>query len=49
MTARKTVNFKSKAAYERWLSYGHANGLFTGKGENITIRGKKHKVVHEKK
>jgi hypothetical protein len=49
VTGRKTVNFKSKAAYERWLAYGHTHKLFTGPGENITIRGKKHKVVHEKK
>ena len=45
---KKTVNFKSKAAYERWLGYGHAHGLFHGK-ENVTIRGRPHKVVHQKK
>jgi len=43
------VNFKSRASYDRWLSYGHANGLFTGKGETIHIRGKLHRVKHETK
>jgi hypothetical protein len=41
------MNFASKAKYERWLRYGFAHKLFHGK-QPITIRGKKHKVVHEK-
>jgi hypothetical protein len=44
---RKTVNFKSKAGYERWLAYGHMHSLFHGV-ENVTIRGKKHVVKHSK-
>ena len=43
---RKTVNFGSKAKYQRWLAYGHIHGVFHGI-ENVTIRGRKHKVIHE--
>ena len=46
---KKTINFKSKAKYQKWLAYGHKNNLFDGKGMNVTIRGKKHVVIHEKK
>jgi hypothetical protein len=45
---KKTLNFKSKAKYEKWLAYGHSNNLFDGKGVNVKIRGKPHKVVHTK-
>ena len=47
MVKQKTVNFKSKAAYERWLAFGHIHGKFHGK-EKVTIRGKPHKVEHQK-
>jgi hypothetical protein len=45
---RKTVNFKSKAGYDRWLAYGHMHNVFNGPGETIHIRGKLHRVKHEK-
>jgi hypothetical protein len=40
-------NFKSGAAYKKWVAYGHAHGVMSGKGrKKVTIRGKKHKVKH---
>jgi hypothetical protein len=41
-------NFKSKAAYKRWLAYGHMSGEFeeTPGHQKITIKGKPHKVKH---
>jgi len=42
-------NFKSKAAYKRWLAYGHIHKKFKRKrGQNITIRGKRHVVRHRR-
>jgi hypothetical protein len=43
----KAVNFKSGAAYKKWLSYGHMHDKFHGK-EKVKIAGKNHKVNHEK-
>lgn len=39
------INFKSKAAYKRYLAYGHIHDKFHGK-QAVTIRGKAHKVQH---
>jgi len=48
--AKKTLNFKSKEAYLKWLRYGHAKVKGFGKTPvGIKIRGKKHKVKHKKK
>ena len=45
---RKKMNFRSKAAYRRWLAYGHATGVFakTPGHVKVYIRGKPHKVKH---
>ncbi len=42
------MNFKSKAAYQKWLAYGHMHGDFerTPGDQPVSIRGKKHKVKH---
>jgi hypothetical protein len=44
----KKMNFRSKAAYLRWLRYGHATGVFakTPGHVKVYIRGKPHKVKH---
>lgn len=41
-------NFKSKAAYKRWLSYGHSTGVFaeTPGHQRVRIKGKPHEVKH---
>lgn len=41
-------NFKSVAKYKKWLSYGHATGVFakTPGSQPVKIRGKKRKVKH---
>jgi len=47
----RKMNFRSKAAYRRWLAYGHIHGLF-GKRRGyikVYIRGKPHKVKHIKR
>ena len=41
----KTLHFKSKAGYKKWLAHGHIHGLFHGK-KRIKIRGKTHRVKH---
>ena len=43
-------NFKSAAAYKRWLGYGHASGEFakTPGHQQVSIRGKKKEVKHKK-
>ena len=48
---KKTLNFKSRAAYLRWIKFGHASGDFKRvKGDQkIKIKGKKHKVKHTRK
>jgi len=45
---RKKMNFRSKAAYLRWLRYGHATGVFrkTPGHVKVYIRGQPHKVKH---
>jgi len=46
----KTLNFKSKEAYRKWLAHGHIHGEFkkTPGNRRIKIRGKVHKVKHRK-
>ena len=48
---RKTLNFKSKKKYQKWLAYGHMHGDFERVPGNVAvkIRGKPHKVKHRKK
>ncbi len=42
------AKFQSKAAYNKWVAYGHIHGVMNGEGrEKITIHGKPHKVVHD--
>jgi len=45
-----TMNFKSKAAYIRWVKYGQATGVFAKVPghQKIRIKGKYHKVDHRK-
>jgi hypothetical protein len=42
------MNFKSKAAYSRWLAYAKMHGKPGKKAKPVTIKGKKHKVNHSK-
>jgi len=48
---KKALNFKSKAAYKRWLAFGHASGDFkrVPGSQKIKIKGKKHKVKHTRR
>jgi len=39
-----TKNFKSGGAYKKWLGYVYANDLNKPGGDDVTIKGKKHKV-----
>lgn len=49
MVKNKTLHFKSKAGYDRWLAYGHMHKLFDVPGnQNIMIRGKPIKVKHKR-
>ena len=51
MARRKTaINFKSKAAYRRWLRYGHTSGVFKKVPGNtpVKIRGIAKRVSHGK-
>jgi hypothetical protein len=43
-------NFKSKAAYLKWIKYGHASGEFkeTPGNQSVSIRNKNKKVEHTK-
>lgn len=41
----KTIHFKSKRGYQKWLAFGHLHHVFHGK-ENVVIAGHKHKVEH---
>ena len=47
----KTLHFKSKAGYRRWLAFGHIHGQFkrTPGNKKIVIRGKAHKVKHTRR
>lgn len=48
--AQKTLNFKSKEAYRKWLAYGHMHIPDFGETPvGIKIRGKKHKVKHSRR
>jgi hypothetical protein len=42
------MNFKSNAAYKKWLAYGHASGEFakTPGNQPVSIKGQSHKVKH---
>lgn len=44
------MNFKSKAAYGKWLAYGHMHGAFakTLGNQKVSIKGKAKKVNHSK-
>jgi len=42
---KKTIHFKNKEAYRKWLSYGHMHKKFHGR-KRITIGGKAHRVKH---
>jgi len=42
----KTMNFKSKAAYKKWLAYGHMHKVFHGKTA-VKIKGQAHRVKHK--
>jgi hypothetical protein len=49
----KTLHFKSKEGYRRWLAYGHIHGAFkkhrkASKYPRVKIRGKTHRVRHRK-
>ena len=48
---RKSVNFKSKKAYQKWLAYGHIHGDFVKTPGNlkVSIRGRRHKVKHKRR
>lgn len=40
-------NFKSGAAYKKWVAFGHIHGVMNGKGrKKVTIKGKTKKVNH---
>jgi hypothetical protein len=46
----KTLHFKSKAGYGKWLAFGHMHGAFARvPGDARTfIAGKPHKVKHKR-
>ena len=44
---RKRPNFRSWAAYRRWLAYIHIHGI-KGKGGGVYIRGKYHRPKHSR-
>lgn len=45
---KKTLHFKNKENYRKYLAYGHIHGDFARVPgyQNIMIGGKKHKVIH---
>jgi len=45
---RKKMNFRSKAAYRKWLAWGHIHGVFarTPGHVKVYIKGRPHKVKH---
>jgi ribosomal protein S11 len=46
----KTLHFRSKKAYQKWLAYGHIHVRGFGKGrERIRIRGRLHRVKHRRR
>ena len=45
----KTLHFKSKVGYHKWLAYGHMRGLFKVPGnKRIVIKGRLLKVKHKR-
>lgn len=46
----KTIRFKDKESYRKWLAFGHRSGVFeaTPGHQRVMIRGKKYKVVHKR-
>lgn len=42
-------NFRSSAAYKKWLAFGHMHGAFAKSPGNtpVKIQGKSHKVSHK--
>lgn len=44
----RTLHFRSKAAYRKWVAYGHIHKLFetTPGSQRPLIRGKAHRVKH---
>lgn len=46
----KTLHFKNKRNYIKWVRYGHATGVFkkTPGNQEIVIVGRKHKPKHKK-
>ena len=48
MPAGKTLHFKSKESYMKWVAHGQIHHLFKHKApyEKIFIHGKLHKVKH---
>lgn len=46
MPRRTKLNFSSMDAYRRWAAYKHIHLPGTKSDEQISIRGRKHKVKH---
>lgn len=46
MPRGKKLDFKSKDAYRRYLAFKHIHLPGTKSDEQISIRGKRHKVKH---
>jgi hypothetical protein len=48
MAGGGSVNFKSGAAYKKWLAYGHATGVFerTPGNQSVSIKGNQKTVEH---
>ncbi len=48
MVRKKTMHFKSKAAYKRWAAYGNIHGVFKKSPGHtpIKIKGKSYRPKH---
>ena len=46
--ARKTIHFKNKRDYDKWLAYIHEHKLEKHDDARIIIDGKTHRVHHTK-
>lgn len=44
--AKKTLNFRSREAYSKWLAFKHIHLPRTKEKDRVTIAGKPHKVKH---
>ena len=46
----KSMNFRSRRAYGRWLAYGHIHSVFKRRKGNVrvSIRGRRRRVSHLK-